>query len=236
MDSRANGTTRRCRKAAKRATAPSVAAPRADDCRHGSLRSQPPHDVQACSAEEGGGGRKHLTPRGLKTERAGTYDAQRRQKKRCGGGRDRPSRSELRNRWWSTSSMCWCRRSWKKSSRSPAIEVPQERMDTLVPSVIEEIVADLPQERDHERIAAQTLDIPELRVIMEELSAVVHQERITAQRVDIQCLLSWYSCTSIQIAAHRVDVAVSLARSVAHERVQTANCRCANRADQIGST
>ena len=40
--------------------------------RHGSLRCPPPHDVQACSAAEGGGGEKYLAPREPKTGRAET--------------------------------------------------------------------------------------------------------------------------------------------------------------------
>ena len=60
VDSRVNSRTCRCRKAAKRATAPSVVAPRADDRRRAPLRSLPPDDVQACSAQEGGGGSAFL--------------------------------------------------------------------------------------------------------------------------------------------------------------------------------
>ena len=48
----------------RRATAPSVAVPRTDDCRHSPLRSLPPHGVGACSAEEGVGGRKIFSPKG----------------------------------------------------------------------------------------------------------------------------------------------------------------------------
>ena len=46
---------------AARRQAPAVAALRADDRRSGPLRSLPPHDVEACSAEEGGGSRKILS-------------------------------------------------------------------------------------------------------------------------------------------------------------------------------
>ena len=143
--SRASGETRRCRKAVKRATA----APRGDDRRHGPLRP-PPHDVQACSAEEAGG-RKVL----------GSTLTEDGEGSRCGGGRDHSPGALL--------------------EVVEAAQISSER-------IIEHIACQVPQERDHERMAAQRVDIPALP-IMKEIATVSHQERIAAQRVDVLVLL-----------------------------------------------
>ena len=107
-------------------------SPRANDRRRGPLQRLQPRNVQACSAEGGGGSRKYSAQgdRRRRGPRRTTPPGERRKAMRRW---PRPSPgSAFRSRWWSTSSMRSCRgfsvklwilstspsfRSWKKSSR-----------------------------------------------------------------------------------------------------------------------
>ena len=73
------GTRRRC-KAAKRATAPSVAAPRADIRRHGLSEAYHHSTSKPALLKKVVEADKYFAPRGPKTEGS----------RRCGGGRDHP--------------------------------------------------------------------------------------------------------------------------------------------------
>ena len=131
--SRASGETRRCRKAVKRERR----------LRHEGmtvamvLSAHHPHDVQACSAEEGGG-RKVL----------GSTVTEDGEGSRCGGGRDHsPERFSKPMEVFDVVDSV-------DVSRPQVVEEVVEAAEISSERIMEHIAFQVPQERDHPRMAA----------------------------------------------------------------------------------